>query len=130
MRSRSGPWVVASLLLAAGGFLLVGAKVLTQAPPDRELIIVAKGMAFRIEGLPLENPDIRLAEGQRVVLRFRNQDPGVEHELGIPALGIRTEVLEYGQEASFVLVPRKAGQFLYRCVLHPAMMQGKLLVER
>lgn len=106
------------VLLSAGGFEPRGLPL--------ELRIVARGMAFRVEGYPGENPEIRLPEKANVVLHFSNEDPGINHELSLPSLGLQTGILATGEVDRLTFRSSESGTLEYRCALHPGMMRGTI----
>lgn len=98
----------------------------------RDLVVIAKGMTFVVEGGPDDpNPVIRLRAGERVRLIFKNEAPGVLHDFYIPAWNVEVERMRAGErrEVTFV-VPETPGRFEYRCRPHSEMMSGFVEVTR
>jgi len=129
MPTRTQSWLIRATVLLVGLGALAGAPRLV-APPKtvHEITLVARGMAFTLEGAKTENPEIRVTVGQQVRIRFRNEDPGVDHVLSLPALNLRSAIVKPGQEAVLDLVPRTPGRTTYECTLHSRMMQGTLVM--
>ena len=96
------------------------------AGPTRDIILVARGMAFVYEDQPQEaNPPIQLRAGERVRLVLRNEAPGLLHDIDIPALDVRLEQMRAGESRDVTFtVPAVHGQHEYRCRPHSAMMKG------
>jgi plastocyanin len=129
MPTRTRSWLIRATVLLVGLGALAGAPRIV-APPKavHEITLVARGMAFTLEGLETENPEIRVTVGQHVRIRFRNEDPGVDHVLSLPGLNLRSEVVKPGQQAYLELVPKTPGRTSYECTLHSRMMQGTLVI--
>ena len=87
------------------------------------IIITAKDMKFNET-----NPTIKVAFGEKVRIVFRNEDAGMKHDLVIEDLGLRTPVLQPGQEAILEFIAQTEGLFEYFCSIHPISMRGTLLV--
>ena len=109
--------------------LLAGAAIsLRASAPELELKVIARDMAFYLEGDPTPNPTIRLERGQRVRILFINEDRGVQHDLLLPDLGLATELLPGdGSRATLTFrTPKEALNSRYSCTLHMAMMTATL----
>lgn len=126
----------ASVLAVAAGaavaILAVAALwplVASQDDP-REVVLVARGMRFYLDGHPEANPTIALEAGERVRLVLRNEDPGVTHDFAVAAWGVATGALQ-GRGVAVVefRAPGRPGAYRYRCTPHPLMMSGALEVE-
>lgn len=89
----------------------------------RTIIITAKDMKFN-----QTNPTFEVAYGEAVRIVFRNEDAGMKHDLVIEELGLRTPVLQPGQEAIIEFLAQTEGSFVYFCSIHPISMRGTLLV--
>jgi len=90
----------------------------------RTIVITAKNMKFN-----QTNPTFEVAYGENVRIVFRNEDAGMRHDLVIEDLGLRTPVLQPGQEAIIEFVANTAGTFAYFCSIHPISMRGTLQVN-
>lgn len=61
-------------------------------------------------------------------LVFRNEARGMLHEVTVPDLGIKSSILEYGEEERLDFqAPAQDTVLTYVCDMHP-MMKGKLVV--
>ncbi len=96
------------------------------ADTPRTIEVTARDMRFN-----RTNPDILVAPGELVRILFRNEDPGMKHDLVIEGLGLATPVLRAGQEAVIEFrAPAAEGSFDYSCSLHPVSMRGRLIVRQ
>lgn len=100
-------------------------------PAPRELTIVAREMAFFVDGQPTPNPALAFKAGERVRLVLRNEDRGMTHDFVITPWGVATKTLtEKGaQDVVEFRVPRQRGSSDYQCTPHAAMMRGRITVE-
>ena len=99
-------------------------------PEPREIVLVARGMAFYVDGVPSPNPAIQLHAGEYVRFVLRNEASGLTHDLSIPALNLAIDPLEAGASRSVsILVPHRAGEFPYICRPHAQMMKGTLTIS-
>jgi hypothetical protein len=124
-----------SLLVAATTIAVLGLAVgVTLAvrpdPQPRELVLVARGMAFYLHGDPSPNPPIQLRPGEHVRFVLRNEAAGLTHDLSIPALGLTIEPVESGAARSVsIRVPHLSGAYSYVCRPHAQMMKGTVAVS-
>ena len=128
------------LALAAGAYAFTfGAR---RADEPREIVLIAKDMAFTSPGTPggaspaavpsgeTPGPTIVLRAGERVRIVLRNQDPGMRHDLVADHLGLRTEALDHGESDSIDLrVPNEASEGDYYCSFHSRLMRGRIVVR-
>ena len=116
-------------LLAAGGVAF--AVTASAPPPQRELTLVARGMAFYLPGDTAPNPTLVVGRGERLRLVLRNADAGMSHDLVVESLDVATPLLRgAGTEAAIELrAPAVPGEHAYVCSTHAAMMRGTLLVR-
>ncbi len=89
----------------------------------RTIVLTTKDMKFNST-----NPAFNLVPGEMIRVILRNEDPGMKHDLVIPAIGIRTPVLAYGEEAVLEFRAPDTGTFEYFCSMHPVSMQGQFSV--
>ncbi len=96
----------------------------------REIVLVARGMAFYLEGDDTPNPTLQLRPGEEVRLTLINSDRGMRHDLAVAGLGVGTGVLagDGSSETVRLRAPRKPGAYEYLCRLHAQMMRGLLEV--
>ena len=95
----------------------------------RNITLVARDMAFYVEGGTVPNPTIRLAAGEEVRFVLRNLDPGITHNLAIEGWELETAYLDGDASATLrVHVPDQPGNQTYVCVPHRGMMRGVIEV--
>lgn len=121
---------VVGVALVAVRWLPLEAGTRTADAPTRQIVLVARGMAFYVDGDPTPNPTLHLRRGERVRLVLRNADPGVTHNLAVNDWRLATRDLrgEGSDQLEFV-VPDVAGQRTYQCTPHAAMMRGTIAVR-
>jgi plastocyanin len=99
-------------------------------PERQEIVLVARGMAFYVEGTHVPNPVLRVRPGSEVHLVLRNEDAGLTHDLRIDGLGVAVGPLEgLGRAAVTFRAPEESGRFEYVCTPHAAMMRGVVEVH-
>jgi plastocyanin len=115
--------VMAVLLLA------VALPALTSTP-TREVTLVARGMAFYVEGdLRTPNPTIEVKAGERVRIVLRNEDRGMTHDFAVPALAAAMDAIRWSESADVLFdAPETPGTYQYECRPHRLMMRGVLRV--
>jgi len=125
-------------LLCALMILLVGATgvvlpLMAAGGVGREISIVAKNMAFIIESSEPSgqtNPTITVKAGQKITIVFRNDSPGMLHDLIIQGLHIQIAVVSYGETMRLTfMAPREPGRYDYLCSFHPRSMRGVFIVK-
>lgn len=96
----------------------------------RELVLIAKDLAFYETGKTQPNPDLVFKKGETVRLVIVNEEPGkILHCFTLAGLDIKTSNhLEFGQSETLIVTPKKKGEFGYSCMLHP-LMSGKVVVN-
>jgi plastocyanin len=125
-------WVLVALALC--GVLAGGALALSHvagADDDvREVTLRVRNMAFYQDGVDTPNPTLTFAAGEQVRLVLVNEDHGFKHNLVIPALDFRTDIVDVGQrQAVTITVPSSTGTHAYTCEPHAAMMRGNIAIE-
>jgi hypothetical protein len=131
MRSLLGTTIVAVVCLGVA-FLTLTAERADPAERvvPREIVVVARDMAFFVNGGATPNPVISLKRGEAIALTLRNEDPGIVHDFAIPGWGVETRRLDgRGTDRVLFTVPDKAGTADYVCTPHSAMMFGILSIE-
>ena len=119
---------LAVVVTIAVAFLLPVMAERKTAP--REISLVARDMAFYVDGEPTANPVLRVKRGEEIVITVRNEDEGMTHDLAIKAWGASTRALTGTTSDRLTLtVPSKSGTVDYVCRPHSAMMRGVLVVE-
>ena len=127
--SRRNIFVVASVVAVVGIFALLPlvAKPRTEA---RELVLVAKGMTFYVDGELEPNPTIHVKRGQEIRLVFRNEEPGITHDFAVPDLRVAVRPLRGdGSRKLKFRAPAQPGIYRYLCNPHAEMMTGTIEVE-
>lgn len=119
--------------VAALAALMVLAALLpaVSSTPAREITLVARGMAFYVEGAPTEpNPTLELTAGERVRVTLRNDDRGMTHDFAVPVAGAGLEPIEWNERGVVVFdVPATPGTYEYVCRPHLLMMKGVIKVR-
>lgn len=119
---------IAGLLLL--GFALASGVVLWPLAADpaaspREIVVVARDMAFYLQGSAAPNPVLTFRAGETVRVTLRNEDKGFMHSFEIGAWGKTVPTLKEGRSTSVLIeVPNQPGQHEYTCRPHAAMMKG------
>lgn len=112
--------------------VVVGAiAVAVTRTPDREITLVARGMAFYLEGDPsTPNPTITVRAGERVRITLRNEDPGFVHDFAVPAIDDAVDQVRWNEAAAETFdMPPAPGRYDYICRPHQLMMSGTLIVQ-
>jgi plastocyanin len=115
--------------LGALGLVVTIAALLTGvfvAGPDavREVSLEARGAAFNGD-----NPTIEAKVGEKLRIVVRNTDPGVRHEIAVPALGTGTREVASGEEIVVEVPVDRPGTYEYVCPRHEAKMKGTIVVR-
>jgi plastocyanin len=104
--------------------------VRTKGQP-REIVLVAKGMAFYTSGTNTANPEITVRPGESIHVVLKNEDRGMTHDFAVPAVKAATDPLDWNQEGGVTFeAPDKPGTYEYICQPHVLMMKGTLKVIR
>lgn len=94
--------------------------------PVLKVTLIAKDMAFYLEGMGEANPRLEWQRGKRIQLYLINRDKGMVHDLVLPELNLATEKIRFGQQTKLEFTIRQSGWFDYLCSLHPAIMLGRV----
>lgn len=131
-RRRQGAWAALRLPLLAGAAATLLALALgiwlalpqQSATPVHEVSLVAQNGRF-------DRPVIEVRAGERVRLTIANRESGaVSHDFAIAALGVKSPVVEPGQEVSITFTAKQPGSYVFGCTIHPRLMDGKLIVSK
>jgi len=126
--------VTSRLIAVVVGVVVVGtlaaAAAVQQRAPDREITLVARGMAFYLLGDSVTpNPTLRLRAGERVRVNLRNDDRGITHDFAFPTVDAALDQLDWNEEGHVVFdVPTTPGRYEYICRPHALMMSGVIIV--
>jgi hypothetical protein len=123
-------------VLAAAAFAVLGLGALmplvaNPRPEPREIVLVARDMAFYLEGSDAPNPTLLLAPGEEVRVVIKNEDPGITHDFAVASLGASIDPLVSGRSGSLRLrAPATPGRHEYVCRPHAQMMKGVIVVAK
>ena len=112
--------------------LLAGVSISLRAGSgELELTLIARDMAFYLDGDPQPNPTLELGRGQQVRIHFINEDRGVTHDLWLPDLGVSTAPLpgDGSRETLSFRTPDETLDSSYACTRHMAMMTAALEIR-
>lgn len=98
--------------------------------PNREIVLVVKGMSFYLDGDPLTpNPTLEIKAGERVRVVLHNQDRGMTHNFAVPAFDVDMDPMRWSESDEVVFVaPDTPGTYEYVCGPHRLMMRGTIRV--
>ena len=98
--------------------------------PNREIVLVVEGMSFYLESDPLTpNPTLEVKAGERVRVVVHNQDRGMTHNFGVPALDVDMNPMRWSESRDVVFVaPDAPGTYEYVCGPHQLMMRGTIRI--
>jgi plastocyanin len=96
----------------------------------REIHLVARDMAFYLDGQGGPNPTLVVRRGERVRILLRNMEPGMSHDFAVRAWKQGTGAINgLGEAAIELRAPVSAGEETYTCTPHGEMMRGTIRVE-
>ena len=126
--SIAGTATLAAVACAALALLTPHAS--TSSGETRIIRLVIRDMAYHVEGRSEPNPTLHLHRGERVQVIVNNGDAGMKHDFGVDAWQARTRVIDGIGEARLDFVaPASAGEAVYSCAPHGAMMHGTIRIE-
>ena len=122
--------IATAVLIVVAGALAAAAVSVTR-PQEREITLVARGMAFYFLGDPTTpNPPITLNAGERVRIVLRNDDRGMTHDFAVPAINASLDPVDWNEQDDVTVdVPETPGRYEYMCRPHMLMMRGVILVR-
>ena len=126
-----GRKVPTKVIAAIAGLMLLAALLPAwSSTPTREVTLVARGMAFYLDGDPsTPNPTLEVRAGERVRIVLRNQDRGMTHDFAVPAVAAAMSAIGWDESGEVVLdVPDTPGTYEYVCRPHALMMRGTIRV--
>ncbi len=94
--------------------------------PNRASVTLT-GMNVRWVMDGVENPRIELPQGSVVTIDIINDD-NVPHHFAIDGLNIAGNRINPGESVTISFGVPRAGTFQYRCVIHPVVMDGEIVV--
>ena len=114
------------LVVVLGGLLTAVTR-----SADREITLIARGMAFYRLGEPsTPNPVIRVKAGERVRVVLRNDDRGITHDFAVPSFDVALDQIDWNESDDVTFdTPATPGRYEYICRPHTLMMRGTLIVE-
>lgn len=121
---RHYPLAIAIAIGAIGAISVLPLVAARDSAP-RQLVLVARGMAFVIDGQAGTNPVLTLTAGERVEIVLRNETPGMAHDFAIPAWNVGIDKIGNGESTRVIIdVPATTGSYAYQCRPHAQMMAG------
>jgi len=122
--SQGGLWALVAAMVCAGGLFPLLSKSATQ-----DIVLVARDMAFYVDGMAAANPMLEVRAGASVRVVLRNADRGMRHDFAVPALGVAMELVPWNEreDISFT-APTTPGSYAYVCRPHGLIMRGVLRV--
>ena len=128
-RDRGAMTAVLTLAVGAVSLLLLLPLAASTRTAVRDITLVARDMAFYLDGGSEPNPTIQVRTGETVQLTVLNRDPGLKHNLTIEALGLDMPHLETDASMRVRLrAPSRPGRLPYVCAPHSEMMRGVIEV--
>ena len=98
--------------------------------PVHEIRLVARDMAYYVDGKGAPNPTLTVAHGEQVRIVLRNEDPGMIHDVAVPSWNAMTRRLGAGEETVLQFkAPEQPGLGTYSCTPHGELMRGTIRVE-
>lgn len=126
-----GRRVSAKLVAAMAGLMLLAALLPAWSDlPTREVTLVAKGMAFYLDGDPsTPNPTLEVKAGERVRIVLRNEDRGMTHDFAVPVVAAAMNPIDWDESGEVTFdVPDTPDTYEYVCRPHAPMMRGTIRV--
>ena len=117
--------------LAAIFMVVTGVARALLGESAREITLVARDMAFYLDGGSAANPVIEAHAGERLRIVLKNRDRGMTHDFAVPSADAATDALDWNEEDAVTFqVPDEAGTYEYVCRPHLLMMKGTLKVTK
>ncbi len=102
----------------------------SSADAVREIHLVARDMAYYLDGQGQPNPTLQVSRGEHIRIRLTNRDPGMSHDFGVPGWNKGTGLIKDSGAALVELTaPQLLGDAAYSCTPHGQMMRGTIRVE-
>jgi heme/copper-type cytochrome/quinol oxidase subunit 2 len=129
MTVRTRVMMATVVVLVVGGLATL-LPLVAGSPEPREIVVVARRMAFYVGDGVTANPTIHAAPGERIRVTLVSQDPGFDHNFAVPAWRVNSAVLHgEGRNSTVIQVPDKPGDTTYVCSKHASMMKGIIEVS-
>jgi len=96
-------------------------------PPPNRVSLTLTGMNVRWVMNGVENPRIELPQGSVVTIDIINDD-NVPHQFAIDGLNIGPNRINPGESVTISFGVPTVRTFQYRCVIHPVVMDGEIVV--
>jgi heme/copper-type cytochrome/quinol oxidase subunit 2 len=129
MTVRTRVMMTTVVVLVVGGLATL-LPLVAGSPEPREIVVVARRMAFYVGDGVTTNPTIHAAPGERIRVTLVSQDPGFDHDFAVPAWRVNSAVLHgEGRNSTVIQVPDKPGVTTYVCSKHASMMKGIIEVS-
>jgi len=90
---------------------------------------IQMNMTHRFEIAGELNPTIKVKLCDFVKIKFTNTDEIMLHDLTLPKIGLKTEILKPNEYDEIEFIADSEGQLEYLCTLHPDDMKGKILIS-
>jgi hypothetical protein len=124
-------WVVVTAAVLVLGVVALLPLVAGPRARTREIVVVARHMAYYLDGQTVANPTIRVAPRERIRLVLRNEDAGLTHDLTVGSLHVAVpSIAGQGSASVEFRAPDEPGRHRYTCTPHSKMMFGTLEVAK
>jgi plastocyanin len=132
-KSTARSWFIVAAVVTGATLLpiAVASRDPAASTGPREIHLIAKDMAFYLEGHGVPNPPLQVRAGEQIRLVLRNETPGMSHDFVIRPWQVQTRMLQkMGEEAVVSFrVPDHSGSTTYSCTPHAEMMRGSISIE-
>jgi len=127
--------VIAGVAMLAGGIALLAFGDGEEEAPDGEGPGVV--IALSAEDIAFDQTSLRVPAGEPFAIDFDNRDAGIQHNVqifdnpdfaGTPLFA--GDLITGPDLATYDFGPLEAGTYYFRCVVHPAQMQGTIEAEQ
>jgi hypothetical protein len=118
--------VIAASCGSKGGSAAPTSIPSTCSPSGSQVALAAHNIAF--------DPTYLCAPAKRFVIDFDNRDAGIPHNVSIFSdraekhSVLKTPLVTGDNQVTYPIPPLKPGTYWFRCDVHPAQMQGVMLV--
>jgi plastocyanin len=126
--------VVAGIAMLSGGIAIVATGASGKEGPKTQVVTLAAPQGAAVSGF--QPASLSVASNEPIELDFRNQDPGIQHNVVIfgedPANNPDAQALFTGSLVTgpstmpYQVPPLPAGTFFFHCAVHPTTMTGTI----